>query len=336
MRTLLFSSHSYDRDTFEVVSSERPDRIFEYTPTLLEPRTASLASGYDAVCCFVDDDLGQPVLEVLASLGIRLVLMRCTGYNNVDLDAAQALDIAVMRVSRYSPYSVAEFATGLILTLNRKLHRAYNRVREGNFRLGGLLGFDLHGKTVGIVGTGRIGSILANIMHGFGCELLAYDPRPNTELKRRGVRYVSMDELLAGSHIVSLHLPLTPQTHHLIDVGALERMRAGAMLINTSRGALVDASAVINALKDGSLGAVGLDVYEEEGDMFFRDFSDRIIDDDVFARLLTFPNVVVTGHQAFFTREAMDTIARTTLSNLDDFAAGRDNDNCLHPARDLS
>lgn len=329
MRTLFFSIHSYDRDSFEAARSGRDDLYFEYTPTLLEPRTAPLAAGFEAVCCFVDDDLSETVLKTLAAQGTCLVLLRCTGFNNVDLEAADRLGITIMRVNRYSPYSVAEFAAGLILTLNRKIHRAYNRVREGNFRLGGLLGFDLHAKTAGILGTGRIGSALAHILHGFGCELLAYDTHPNAELAALNVRYVSLDEVLKASHIVSLHMPLTPETHHVINAEALSRMRHGAMLINTSRGALVDARAVVDALKSKQLGAVGLDVYEEEGDMYFRDFSDHIIEDDVFARLLTFPNVVVTGHQAFFTQEAMDTIAHTTLSNLDDFGAGRDNENRL-------
>lgn len=331
MRTLFFSTHGYDRDAFEAARAGRDDLELDFTPTTLGPLTASLAAGYPAICCFVDDDLGKPVLEALATQGTRLVLLRCTGFNNVDLAAAEQLGIAVMRVESYSPYAVAEFATGLILTLNRKIHRAYNRVREGNFRLGGLLGFDLHGKTVGILGTGRIGGVFARIMRGFGCELLAYDLHPDAELSALGVRYVSLDEVLEASHVVSLHMPLTPQTHHLIDARAIARMRPGAMLINTSRGAVVDARAVIKALKSGHLGAVGLDVYEEEGDMYFRDLSDTIIEDDVFARLLTFPNVVVTGHQAFFTREAMQTIVRTTLGNLDDFVAGRDTTNRLHP-----
>lgn len=330
MRILTFSTHSYDRDSLESACRERIDLEFDFTPVRLEARTAQLATGFDAVCCFVDDEIDAAVLETLAAQGTRLVLLRCTGYNNVDLPVADGLGIAVMRVGRYSPYSVAEFAAGLILTLNRKIHRAYNRVREGNFRLGGLLGFDLHGKTASIVGTGRIGTALAHILHGFGCELLAYDPHPSTECAALGVRYVGLSELLAESHIISLHLPLTAQTRHIIGVEALAGIRPGAMLINTSRGALVDASAVIAALKDGRLGAVGLDVYEEEGDMYFTDHSDQIIDDDVFARLLTFPNVVVTGHQAFFTREAMETIAHTTLRNIDDYAAGRESGNRLH------
>lgn len=333
MRILVFSTHSYDRDSFETARTGRTDLVFDYTAARLEPRTASLAAGFDAVCCFVDDEIDARVLETLAAQGTCLVLLRCTGYNNVDLEAAERLGIAIMRVGRYSPYSVAEFAAGLILTLNRKIHRAYNRVREGNFRLGGLLGFDLHGKTAGIVGTGRIGVALAHILNGFGCELLAYDPYPAAECEALGVRYVPLPELLSASHIVSLHLPLTPQTRHLIDAEALDGMRRGAMLINTSRGALVDAAAVIEALKSGQLGAVGLDVYEEEGDMYFTDHSDQIIDDDVFARLLTFPNVVITGHQAFFTHEAMQTIAHGTLRNIDDFCADRDSDNRLHPAR---
>ncbi|HZE15289.1 MAG TPA: 2-hydroxyacid dehydrogenase, partial [Mycobacterium sp.] len=332
MRILVFSTHGYDRDSFASASRERPDLEFDFTPVRLEARTAQLAAGFDAVCCFVEDEIDAVVLEALAARGTCLVLLRCTGYNNVDLPAAERLGMSVMRVSRYSPYAVAEFAAGLILTLNRKIHRAYNRVREGNFRLGGLLGFDLHGKTAGIVGTGRIGTALAHILNGFGCKLLAYDPHPSAECIALGVRYVDLSELLAESRIVSLHLPLNPQTRHIIDANALADICHGAMLINTSRGALVDASAVIDALKDGRLGAVGLDVYEEEGDMYFTDHSDQIIDDDVFARLLTFPNVVVTGHQAFFTSEAMKTIAQTTLRNIDDHTAGRDSENRLRAA----
>jgi D-lactate dehydrogenase len=333
MRTLFFSTQSYDRASFEAVREGRADLEFEYTPVSLEPRTAALAAGHEAICCFVDDDLGAGVLETLAAQGTRLVLLRCTGFNNVDLAAAERLGLTVMRVSGYSPYAVAEFAIGLILTLDRKIHRAYNRVREGNFSLGGLLGFDLHGKTVGILGTGRIGTALAHILNGFGCTVLAFDATPDPGLAGLDVRYLPLEQVLEESHIVSIHLPLTPQTHHLIDAAAIDRMRRGAMLINTSRGAVVDARAVIAALKSGQLGAVGLDVYEEEGDMYFHDLSDQIIEDDVFARLLTFPNVVVTGHQAFFTKEAMTTIATTTLRNLDDFAAGRDNENRLRATR---
>jgi D-lactate dehydrogenase len=247
----------------------------------------------------------------------------------VDLQAADTVELTVMRVARYSPYAVAEFAVGLMLALNRKIHRAYNRVREGNFLLDGLMGFDMHDKAVGIVGTGKIGTVLARIMSGFGCRVLGYDVRRNPECERVGMQYYKLADLLSQSDIVSLHLPLTPQTHHLIDAQALRQIKTGAMLINTSRGKLIDTEALIESLKSGQLAAVGLDVYEEEENLYFRDLSDEVIPDDVFARLLTFPNVLVTGHQAFFTREAVVSIAETTMQNISDFAAGKCNANTL-------
>lgn len=242
--------------------------------------------------------------------------MRCAGFNNVDLIAAQELGLTVLRVPAYSPYATAEHAIGLMMMLNRKLHRAYNRVREGNFALDGLLGFDMHGKTVGVIGTGKIGSIACRILHGFGCRVLAHDVVENKLVRELGGAYVSMNELLSTSDIITLHAPLTPATRHLIDDSAIARMKPGVMLINTSRGALVDTRAVIGGLKSGRIGALGLDVYEEEADLFFEDLSSMVIHDDVFARLQTFPNVVITGHQAFFTAEALRAIADTTLDNL--------------------
>jgi len=239
--------------------------------------------------------------------------------------------MTIMRVSRYSPYAVAEFAVGMMLDLDRKIHRAYTRVREGNFLLHGLIGFELHGKTVGIVGTGKIGNVLARILQGFGCHLLAYDVTKNPECTKLGVRYVPLKELLSKADIVSLHLPLTPKTRHLINDKNLSHMKPGAMLINTSRGALVDTRALISALEKGHLGSVGLDVYEEESHIFFQDLSDEIIPDDMITRLLTFPNVLVTGHQAFFTKEALNSIAETTIKNINDFAAGHENENILRP-----
>jgi D-lactate dehydrogenase len=229
----------------------------------------------------------------------------------------------VVRVPAYSPYAVAEHTVGLILTLNRKIHRAYARVREGNFSLDGLLGFDLHGRTVGVIGTGKIGAVVARIMKGFGCQLLAYDPFPNPDCERLGVQYVSLQSLFTASDIVTLHCPLTPETHHLIDAQALGQMKSGVMLINSGRGALIDTQAVIEALKSGQIGYLGLDVYEEEADLFFEDLSDKVIRDDVFARLLTFPNVVITGHQGFFTEEALKSIAETTLANITAFEQGQ-------------
>jgi len=259
------------------------------------------------------------VLQALAAYGVRLVALRCAGFNNVDLVAARDLGVTVARVPEYSPYAVAEHAVALVLALNRKTHRAYARVREGNFELDGLLGFDLHGRTVGVIGTGRTGIAFARIMAGFGCRILAFDPWPAAECEALGARYVPLPELLAEAEIVSLHCPLTPQTHHMIDAAALAGMRQGAMLINTSRGAVIDTRAVVEALKSGRLGSLGLDVYEEEADLFFENLSQTVIQDDLFARLLTFPNVVITGHQAFFTADALSAIAETTLANITAF-----------------
>jgi D-lactate dehydrogenase len=252
---------------------------------------------------------------------VRMIALRCAGFNNVDLPAAEGLGIQVARVPAYSPYSVAEHTIGLILALNRKLHRAYNRVRDGNFSIDGLLGFDLHGRTAGVIGTGKIGAIVARLLHAFGCEMLLHDVRETPELQDVG-RYVSTEELLEHSDIISLHCPLVPTTHHLIDDDAVNRMKRGAMLINTSRGALVDTQALVRGLKSGHVGYVGLDVYEEEADLFFEDLSDRVIQDDVFTRLLTFPNVLVTSHQAFFTRNALEEIARVTMENIAQFGRG--------------
>ena len=329
MKIMVFSSRSYDQTFLEQANR---DRIcsFHFTETTLKEDTAIMAKGVDAVCCFVNDNLGNRILEQLAGYGIRLILLRCTGFNNVDLEAAERLGITVMRVARYSPYSVAEFAVGLMLTLNRKIHRAYNRVREENFLIDGMMGFDMQGKTVGILGTGKIGTIVGRILAlGFGMKVLAHDLRESPAVKEYGGKYVPMDKLLKNSDIVSLHLPLTPKTHHLINRQTLAMMRQGAMLINTSRGPLIDTRALIESLKNRQLGAAGLDVYEEEGDIFFKDLSEQIIEDEVFLLLLTFPNVVVTGHQAYFTKEAMIHIAETTIANAADFIAGRDNENTL-------
>jgi len=321
LNVAVFSTKTYDRN-----SLVRANRDHGHDLTFLEPRlvpeTAMLAGGFPAICPFVNDELSEKVLEILAVKGLRLVALRSAGFNHVDLRAAADLGITVARVPAYSPHSVAEHAVGLILTLNRRFHRAYARVREGNFSLDGLLGFDLHGKTVGVVGTGRIGESFVRIMAGFGCRLLASDPDPREEVRQLGAEYVPIEELLAHSDIISLHLPLNPATHHLIDRDALARVKRGVMLINTSRGGLVDTRAVIEALKEERIGALGLDVYEEEEALFFEDLSDMVIHDDVFARLLTFPNVVVTGHQGFFTREALSNIAETTLSNITAFERG--------------
>jgi D-lactate dehydrogenase len=262
-------------------------------------------------------------VRALAEGGTRLIALRCAGYNNVDLRAAATCGITVVRVPAYSPFAVAEHTVALMLTLNRHTHRAVARVRDGNFALDGLLGFDFHGRTAGIVGTGRIGVATASILRGFGCRVLAFDPAPSQAAVDLGVEYVSLDRLLGESDVVTLHCPLSPASHHLIDANAIARMKRGVMLINTSRGALVDARAAIEALKSGHLGYLGLDVYEEEADLFFEDLSSRVLQDDVLARLLTFPNVVVTSHQAFFTHEALAAIAETTLANVRAFAQGQ-------------
>ncbi len=318
MRVAVFSTKPYDRKFLDAANSGAGHELV-YLESRLTLRTVAAAEGAGAVCAFVNDELDGSVLAALLQQGIRLIALRSAGFNNVDLAVARDLGVTVARVPEYSPHAIAEHTAALVLSLNRKTHRAYARVREGNFALDGLLGFDLVGRTVGIVGTGRIGAVFARIMTGFGCTILAVDPRLNPDCEAIGVRYVSLDELLAGSDIVSLHCPLTPQTHHLIDAAAVARMREGAMLINTSRGAVVDTRAVIRALKTGRIGSLGLDVYEEEADLFFEDLSDKVIQDDVFARLLSFPNVLITGHQAFFTAEALRGIAETTMANITGF-----------------
>ena len=318
MKIAFFSAKPYEQRFFQAAASSDSHEF-----TFLEPRltvnTASLAAGYEAVCIFVNDQANAEVIAALAAGGTRLLALRSAGFNHVDLNAAATHGLTVVRVPAYSPHAVAEHTVALLLTLNRKTHRAYARVREGNFELDGLLGFDIFGLTAGIIGTGKIGREVGRIMKGFGCHLLGHDPYPNPEAEKLGIHYVTLDELLAQSDIITLHAPLTPDTRHLIDAAAIARMKPGATLINTSRGALVDAVAAIDGLKSGQIGFLGLDVYEEEGDLFFEDLSDTIIQDDVFARLLTFPNVVITGHQAFFTRNALQAIAETTLANIREF-----------------
>ncbi len=322
MDVAVFSTKSYDEQFLSAAAAEHGHRLVFFEPRLtLE--TAPLAAGFPAVCVFVNDNLDGPVLRALADGGTRLVALRCAGFNNVDLDAAEQLGITVARVPAYSPHAVAEHTVGLMLALNRKIHRAHNRVREGNFALEGLLGFDMAGRTAGIVGTGKIGAIVARILHGFGCRLLAFDVHPNPECEALGVHYVPWPQLLSDADIVTLHCPLTPQTHHLIDAQAVAQMKPGVMLINTSRGKIIDTRAVIEGLKSGRIGYLGIDVYEEEADVFFEDLSHTVLQDDLLARLLTFPNVLVTGHQAFFTREALEQIARVTMHNVTAFAAGR-------------
>lgn len=323
MRIAVFSTKRYDCESLAAANGRHGHELAFLEPRLT-PETAPLARGYPAVCAFVNDVLSAEVLRTLAEGGTRMLALRSAGFNNVDLRAAAELGITVARVPAYSPHAVAEHAVALTLALDRKIHRAYNRVREGNFSLEGLLGFDLHGRTVGIVGTGKIGGAFARIMAGFGCRLLAADPFPRREVEALGVRYVALEELFAESDVIALHTPLTPETHHVIDAAALDRMKQGVMLINTGRGALVDTPAVIDALKCGRIGALGLDVYEEEADLFFEDHSGDVITDDVFARLLTFPNVLVTAHQGFFTEEALHAIAETTLANVSAFERGEE------------
>lgn len=323
MKVAVFSTKPYDQVSFDQANIAY-GHDFTFLEARLNPRTVSLAgeAEAEAVCVFINDEVNRKVLEKLAKLGIRLVALRCAGFNNVDLATAKELGITVVRVPAYSPYAVAEHAVGLILMLNRRLYRAYNRVRDDNFALNGLLGFDLHGKTVGIVGTGKIGQCFAQIMKGFGCRLLAYDVYPNPTCIDLGVSYVDLPDLFAQSDILSLHCPLLPATHHLVNADSIQHMKPGVMLINTSRGALMDTKAVIEGIKSGQIGYLGTDVYEEEEDLFFEDLSGTIIQDDTFQLLQSFSNVVITAHQAFFTKEALGNIADTTLSNLSTVAQG--------------
>ena len=327
MRVAFFSTHPFDRRFFDGANGGAHD--LHYFDTQLTPATAALAAGHPAVCAFVNDRLDGAVLRQLAAGGTRLVALRSAGFNHVDLPAARELGLTVARVPAYSPYAVAEHTVALILTLNRQTHRAVARVREGNFALDGLLGFDLHGRTVGVVGTGRIGTAVARIMLGFGCRVLAYDLAPSAECRAAGVTYVPLEELWGASDIITLHAPLTDRTRHMVNREAIARMQRGVMVVNTGRGALVDTAALIDALKTGQIGYLGLDVYEEEEALFFQDHSSEVIQDDIFARLLTFPNVVITAHQAFFTREALEAITATTLANITAFEQGRRSGNEL-------
>lgn len=318
MNTAFFSIKAYEKSFLDAANTDGR-HVFTYFETRLTPETARLARGYEVVCAFVNDHLDAEVLGILHAAEVRFLVLRCAGFNHVDLETADRLGLPVARVPAYSPYSVAEYTVALMLDLNRKIHRAFQRVREGNFELGGLMGFDMHGLTAGIVGTGRIGLGVCRILSSFGLKLLAFDPRPNDKASTLGISYVPLEELLSCSDIVTLHCPLTPLTHHLINATTVRQMKTGVMLINTSRGAVIDTPAVIDGLKSGKIGYLGLDVYEEEENLFFRDLSNTVIQDDVFSRLLTFPNVLITGHQAFFTRNAMEAIARITLQNLDEF-----------------
>jgi D-lactate dehydrogenase len=319
----VYDTKPYDRESLlRVEGASTIDwRFLEFR---LGPDTAHAASGAQAVCVFVNDDVGRAVLEKLAGLGVRLLALRCTGFNCVDVPAAKELGLPVTRVPNYSPYSVAEHTIALLLALNRKLHRAFNRVRELNFSLTGLEGFDLHGKTAGIFGTGRIGRIVAEILKGFGMRVLAYDPYPAVEwAAQHGIIYADPETLARESDVVSLHVPLTPDTKHMVRRETIALMKPGAILVNVSRGQLIDTAALIQALKSRQLGGVALDVYEEEEGVFFEDLSGQVLEDDVLARLLTFPNVLITAHQAFLTREALRDIARVTVDNVRRLAAGQ-------------
>ena len=321
MQVTVYSTKPYDRRFLDEANVDAGHQ-FTYLSARLNPHTAMLQGGETAACLFVNDSCDATILASLAEQGCRLIALRCAGFNNVDLRAAAQLDVAVVRVPAYSPYAVAEHTLALLLSLNRKIHRAYNRVREGNFSLDGLLGFDVNGKTIGIVGTGKIGIIFARSLRGLGCEVVAHDPFPTAEFTDLGGRYVELPELWRIADVVSLHCPLTPETHHLVNSGAIAQMKPGGMLINTSRGGLIDTAAVINALKSDHLGSLALDVYEQEADLFFENLSETIIQDDLFQRLLTFPNVLITGHQAYFTDTALRNISEATVANLAAFEQG--------------
>lgn len=322
MKIAVFDSHTYDRDSIAHANLAYGHQL-EFFEERLHDQTAGLAKGFDAVCPFVSCRLTKNTLQQLKDLGVRLVVLRASGYNGIDIRAAAALGIPVLTVPAYSPEAVAEHSFALLLSLVRRIHRAYNRVRDLNFSLEGLEGFNLHGRTYGLLGTGRIGLAAARIAKGFGCNLVAYDPMPNPKAANEvGFEYVSFDELVSKAEIISLHMPLSAQSHHIIDAGVVQRMRPGAVLINTSRGGLVDAAALVEGLKSGQLGGVGLDVYELEEGVFFHDLSSQPLKDDVLARLMTFPNVLITSHQGFLTREALGNIAHTTLENARAFEAG--------------
>lgn len=335
MKIAFFSTKSYDRTHFEskIEESEHSITFFE---DALNLQTARLVSGYDAVCIFVNNPMDEPLIEKIADLGVEVIALRSAGFNHVDLDACNKHGLTVYRVPAYSPEAVAEHTVALILTLNRKTHKAYNRVRENNYSLEGLTGFNLHGKTVGVIGTGTIGTAFCKIVTGFGCSVLAFDPNENEEVKTMGGSYVDFDELIERSDIISLHCPLIPQTHHMIDRESIDKMKDGVMIINTSRGALIDTSAVINGLKEKKVSFLGIDVYEQEDNLFFKDLSNEVIQDDAIARLMTFPNVLITGHQAFLTKEALQQITKTTIQNLSRHEQGKEVENEVTVDRNIS
>ena len=322
MKVAVFSTHSFDREFFTRMNSEFKHEL-TFFDSKITPETAVMAKGHPCVCCFVSDELDEKTLPLLASYGVKLIALRSAGFNHVNLIVAAKHGIRVVRVPAYSPHAVAEHAVALLLALDRKIPKAYNRVRDLDFSLEGLMGFDLFEKTVGIIGTGKVGSVMAKIMNGFGCHVLAFDPKPNPALDDHGiVNYVKLAELYKNSDVISLHVPLTPESKHMINSDSLSQMKQGVYIINTGRGGLIDTRALIAGLKTGHIGAAGLDVYEEEEGIFYQNMSDDVLKDDVLTRLLTFPNVIVTSHQAFFTREALTNIAKTTLQNISDFESG--------------
>ncbi|RYY50505.1 MAG: 2-hydroxyacid dehydrogenase [Chitinophagaceae bacterium] len=315
MKLTFFSAKPYDKASFEAANSAHQFEL-QFLETALGMHSVQLARGASAICVFVNDQLGSDIIRELSLVGVKIIALRCAGFNNLDIEAAKQYDIRVCRVPAYSPEAVAEHALALIMTLNRKTHKAYNRVREQNFALNGLLGFNLHGKTVGVIGTGNIGKAFCNIMLGLGCRVLAFDLVANRELEARGVEYLPLVDLLQQSDIISLHCPLNEQTTHIINEQTIGLMKSNVMVINTGRGKLIDTKAAINALKSGRIGYFGIDVYEQEEQLFFQDLSTEIIQDDLIQRLMSFPNVLVTAHQAFFTNEALNEIANCTLQNI--------------------
>lgn len=321
MKVAVYSTKSYDREYLDRFNDKAKHEL-SYFDASLHSNTAILAKGHNAVCLFVNDKADKETMKLLVENGIRLIALRCAGFNNIDLNAAKLYNVKVVRVPAYSPEAVAEHAVALILTLNRKTHKAYNRVRENNFSLEKLVGFNLSGKTVGVIGTGKIGQAFIRIMSGFGCRIIAYDKFPDSELQSTGIEYLSLVDLFKQSDIISLHCPLLPDTNHLINKTAFEKMKKGAMLINTSRGAVIDTKDAIDALKNEQLGYLGIDVYEQEEKLFFKDLSDSIVPDDMISRLMSFPNVLITSHQGFFTKEALEQIATITLTNITEFEKG--------------
>ena len=330
MKILFYDTKNYDRESFQSALGAFPDIAIEYTKSDLDSRTAALAGGFDAVCAFVNSDLGSPTLDILHAKKVSLILMRCAGFNNVDLDTAKKYGMRVMRVPGYSPEAVAEHAMALALASNRRLHKAYNKVRENDFSLSGLMGFNFYQKTAGIIGTGKIGAAMCRICHGFGMKVIAYDVFQNEDLKDF-VTYVSLDQLLSDSDVISLHCPLMDSTYHMINIETIRKMKDGVILVNTSRGALVKTNDLIEGIRMHKFAGVGLDVYEEETANVFEDRSDEILEHSTTARLLSFPNVMITSHQGFFTREALEAIAVTTLQNASDFLTCTESRNDVNP-----